>query len=657
MSRHLLWGLARRNLLAHRQWEAPFVMASSLMVALFYIVLSLINNPYITREHPDLKSLLNLGIILVGLFTIVFILYANRLAIKTRSSEFALYQVMGLEQGHMIKLLGLETLLKFGLTSLFGLIGGHLFGVLIFMSLKHLIHAQAMSMGDYQWSWTVFAYALAFVAITFLLLFLLNAWRIWRVNPMELMRQAKAGQAPPRHRWLVLVLGLALLAYGYYLALFTEGNLQSVLIFLLAAILVMLASYLLFESLSVFVLHTLKRKKSYYYRAENFFSLSGMLYRIRANAMGLASVCIMLTGLIITLGTTVTVYRNVDQTIDANSPKDYMVEGVQLPIDLTEAELDQQVEQLKQDVQEIHQELGQSVQPLAYFQSLLLVLDEEGRLTPAGGVSINDSNLRLIYLEESKHFNARTGENYQPADNELLFYSDSPAAKKLTQLSIDQTNYQLVPIQSQLPKNIAFESYLLVVKDYSSLQEISQQLGSKEFPQEYKVNLGWDNIDGDETYRQTVEDALRAKGYSIRINSKSSLRADLYSMYGGLVFIGILVSIVFLIGTILVTYYKQLSEGQEDQGNYRILRQVGLDETLIQKVLKKQIIWLFFLPLLVACLHTLVASKLVSRLLMTIGIYDYQFFLISLLLTVLAIVFIYYVVYKLTSRVYYHLVR
>lgn len=657
MNKHLLGAIARRNLIAHRQWEVPFIVASSLMIGLFYIVLSLINNHYISVEHPDLRILLNIGIVLVGLFTMIFILYANRLAIKTRSSEFALYQVMGLEQGHIVKLLGIETFLKFLMSSFFGLVGGHLFGVLTFMSLKQLIRSQAINIGDYQWNWSVMGMALAFVALIFFFLFILNAWRVWRVNPMELMRQEKAGQTPPKNQWISLILGLGLLGYGYYLAIVTEGNLRSVYIFLFAAVLVMLASYLLFGSLSVFVLKTLKNNPRHYYQADNFFSITGMLYRMRANAVGLASVCIMLTGLIITLGTTVTVYRNVDQTIAASSPFDFMVEGLSLPLDSSEADIDHYLQKLTTDVQQIHQAQSRDVQPQAYFQSEFIVMENAGKLESAEGESIDSANIRLLYIEDSQHYNARTGHHYQLSDNEMLFATDSPTAKKLTHLSIDQDQYQLLPMESQLPKNIAIESYHLIVKDYPTLQAITKKLAPKEFPNDYSIFLGWNQADSNENYLQAIQEAFRDKGYQIKISSKEILKAELYSLYGGLVFIGILVSLVFLVGTILVTYYKQLSEGQEDRENYRIMRQVGLDEDLVKKVLKKQIIWLFFLPLAVACIHTLVASKLVSRLLMTIGIYEYQFFLMSLLITVLEIVVIYYLVYKLTSRVYYRLVR
>ena len=290
MNMKLVGKFAIKNLKANRYIEVPFIIAAGIMLILFNIMASLMQNEYVLTRHKELPTFINMGIGVVFIFTFVFVVYANRFLIKRRNKEFALYGILGLEKKHIRKIILIEHIINYSLVAVIAISGGYVFGKLAFMGLNSLMKDTAVKIMDYPFSTQATAITLVYVLFLFVFVYLLNALSIKNASPVELLGREHRGEGEPKNRLVLLLIGLAFLVVGYYIALTINGILKSLLAFFIAVVLVIIATYILFITFSIFMLKIQKKNKNFYYKAKNFLSVSGMIYRMKSSAVGIASV-------------------------------------------------------------------------------------------------------------------------------------------------------------------------------------------------------------------------------------------------------------------------------------------------------------------------------------------------------------------------------
>lgn len=320
----ILSKFALKNMKTNRVMLVPFILSSSIMLSLFYIMRSLVSNDYVIHRHKDLPMVINFGTLIVAIFTFMFIIYANRYLIKRRSKEFALYSILGLETRHIRKSIFIEEFITFLVIGILSLLEGHVFGKLSFLGLNKIMKDVNVKLMNYTFSYKSALYLFIFTAIIFIAVYIISCWNIRAVSPMQLLAQQKAGQKEPKSKFIISLLGVLLLAGGYYLALASDGTLNSLKNFFVAVVMVIGATYFLFVSFSIWILKLLKKRESYY-KTKNFLSISGMLYRMKANGMGLASIAVMSTSVIVTIGSTMSIYSGIEGVVNSKLARDYSI--------------------------------------------------------------------------------------------------------------------------------------------------------------------------------------------------------------------------------------------------------------------------------------------------------------------------------------------
>lgn len=646
---------ALRNLAANKFLEIPFVLSSGTMLIIFNIMASLLQNDYVNTRHSSLPMIISFGIVITAIFSFVFIVYANHFLIR-RNKEFALYGILGLEKKHIKRIIFIEQLVQFSLILILGIVGGYFFGKLSFLWLNHLMNDEVGGLMHYPFSLTAAKYALVFVVLNFIAIYLVNTSRLRSLTPIELLSSAKKAEKEPKVRRFLLLMGLGLLASGYYIALTTEGTLKSLGMFFIAALLVIIASYLLFTTLSIALLKMQKRRPGFY-RDKRFLSISGMLYRMKSNAVSLASIAVFSTAVIIAISTTWTIYDNINAAAEGMMDRMYSLESL-------ESVSSEEREEFNAELMRIAEAstAGGSVED-AYILNYGLL----------GGVKVGDEILPFeeenfgkgkhlyMIMYEVADYNKKTGNDVVLAEDEVLLSTNSSELETET-IVIEGKNYRARMIENIVPTNMAIDSYVVVVPNFSIIESASKHYFTldietrKPVPAPISSSLFW-NVSGssEEDVTKLVEEHMDKD--RTRFLHFDEIRSNAFSMDGGILFLGVMIGILFLTGAVLIIYYKQISEGGEDREKYQIMKKVGLPDKLIKKTSEMQIVWLFFLPLAVATLHSLVASKIVYQLLGLFGVRAYADYGSHLAYVVLAFAVIYFIIFKITSNVYYRIVK
>lgn len=655
MKGKLALGFALKNLKANRYLELPFLLASGIMLSLFYIMVSLLSNDYVNTRHRSLPMIITLGVMIAGIFSFVFVIYANRFLIRRRHKEFALYGILGLEKRHIRHILFVEQLIRFGILLFFTNVGGFIFGKFAFLGMNRLLRDVAGSLMNYPFSIETAFISSLYVLVLFIFIYLMNLFLIRNTTPIELLNKDKKGEGEPKNRYLFLGAGLVFLVVGYGLALTIEGVLRSMLFFFLAVLLVMIATYLLFISLSIFVLKLQRKNKKFYYKAEHFLTVSGLIYRMKSNAIGLASLSILSTGVIITLASTLAIYGNIEANVTKTLNRDYEIEHF---ANYYIRELPEAKKELKTLV---YEKMGSDVTDFYTKVYFTVPINKEGRELKAltNGDMFRADTLYSIFTTLSS-YNEQFGKNVSLAKDEILISANNRVLLKEDRLILGGKEYKGKIIENIVPANMALETYLIVVADEGVLEELGnlyQYLDMKgNSIKELQVAVSaCFNTGGKDFFLSDKEREEIGKRYIV--TSAKEFRNVTYELNGGFLFLGLIVGIIFLSGTILITYYKQVSEGMEDRGKYAIMEKVGLPDRLIKKTANAQIIWAFFTPLFVAVLHSVVASKIVFQLLGLFGIHDFFVYGEKLFLVTVIFAFIYYVNFKITSNIYYREVK
>lgn len=659
---------AVKNIRANKLFIIPFILSSSLMISLLYIMFSLLQNEFVKTRHTSLPMLINFGCIIISIFTYIFIIYANRFLVKRRNREFALYGILGLEKKHIKRIISIEQFINFLFISTISILGGYLIGKLMFMFLNKLMADMSANLMDYPFSGFALVLTMIFIFVIYVSIYIINVLNIKNVSPIELIAKQHKGEGEPKSKLILTILGLLALGYGYYLALTIEGTLKSLGLFFVASLFVIVGTYFLFISFSIIVLKIMKNNKKYFYKDKNFLSVSGMLYRMKANAVGLASITVLCTGVIITLSATISIYRSIDKAANNVIPREYSIISNEYVDYKTNP---QKIELYKKELKKIADTSISGSEkiknPYMSEQVFTYVSKEGNRFTypkmATGKISDTGKAIDIgcyAIIEPIDSYNSVSRKNISIKENEILLTSNVKRLLKDDKIIFGDKEYRVRKVEDDIPGNIGVETFRIVTPtrkvflDATNYYKTRDRKGN-EYPSKISIEYGWNIKNKGSNYDAKLKKITEDKNIALEV--RNDYKKFIYEMNGGFLFLGIVIGMVFLTGTILISYYKQVSEGFEDRKQFQIMRKVGLPDKLVRKTSSSQIVWMFITPLIVAFIHSMVASKIVYQLLGLFGIREYSVFIANNVMVLAVFIIVYLIIYKITSNIYYKIVR
>ena len=655
----MAFGFAKRNLHANRLLEIPFVLSIGIMFLLFNIMVSLLSNQYVLTRHADLPSVIQFGVVIIAIFTFIFVMYANGFLIKRRNKEFALYGILGLEKKHIRKILFIEYFVLFICSLFIGIVGGYIFGKVNFIALNYLLKDTAGSLMDYPFSIKSCVSTAILAFVLFVITLIRNNIKIYLATPVQLLGNQHKGEGEPKNRYLFLLLGFILLGAGYAIALTVQGILSSLVYFFSAALLVLFGTYLLYISFSIFILKLQRRNEKFYYKPTHFLSVSGLLYRMKANAVSLASVSILSTGVLITLSVTAAIYSTIQKTVDYVMPRDYSLSSDEI----VTTENKDEIEHILYTAANQGLEVSNGIEDdyISYgYETAANRVGNELTVVKSGQAQ----RPYFMIVRDLASYNKRTHQQIELKDNEILMCANQKNILDLDEIKIGDITYTIHKVPNFIPSTYAVESYGIIAKDFTVMKKIGEVLQIKNFDNgEYyapniTASLNWNlkaNVVDKVKYFATQ--STYAKENSFDFETREATIKKAYELNGGFLFLGVLIGIIFIVGTVLITYYKQINEGYEDRDKFQIMKKVGLPDQLIHQTSNSQVLWLFLAPLAVATLHSLVASKIVSQLLGLFAVNSYMEYAQMLFAVIGIFSIVYFVIFRLTSRAYYRIVH
>ena len=654
--------LALSNLKQNRKLYYPFAIAVILTTMILYSFIALASTPHLEDSYGGgaARTVLGFGSFVVQLVVIILVAYANGYVMKNRSKELGLYSVLGMEKKHLLVMTLWELLIFYILTVGAGLGLGLLFDRLIFALLLKCMGLPVVIQSTFQVGAvlnTLFGLALAFA-----LILLLNSFRLLRYSSLHLMQKKKAGEKKGRFLLVQTLLGLGLLGIAFYLALTVERPVAAVQGFFIAVILVILATYLLFNAGSITFLRFLKGRKSYYYKPENFISVSNLIARMRKNAAGLATISILSTMVLVTLTGSLNLFIGGQNYLDTMYPSDYNISVGHMT---SEAETEPVVEDVQAIIQKTADATNLSdyqVAQTTYSSAEIRKID--GKVLEVYDQSDQETDQELktegtVYFFDQATYEQLTGQKVDLGENEILAYGYHYPGRLDAQLEINGKSFTIKEklnsnfIQGKLPQGSLFQDQMglyLVLPNLSQLglkmdKNLEFSITAKD--KENSAFLAGVIKELHSTDKMSQYGATYFSGYD-----RYSIEKEWRESAGTVLFIGVFLSVIFLLATVLVIYYKQISEGYEDRENFVILQQVGLDQKQTATTIRKQILTVFFLPLFFSFLYLGVAYKMIAKIVAILGANNAGLVL-QTTLSICAVFFISYVlVFLLTSRSY-----
>ena len=650
--------LAFSNLKQNRKLYYPFALAVILTTMILYSFIALASTPHLEDSYGGgaARTVLGFGSFVVQLVVIILVAYANGFVMKNRSKELGLYSVLGMEKKHLLIMTLWELLFFYVLTVGVGLGLGLLFDRLIFALLLKCMGLPVVIQSTFQLGAVIDT--LLGLALAFGLILLLNSFRLLRYSSLHLMQQKKAGEKKGRFLLVQTLLGLGLLGIAFYIALTVERPVAAVQGFFIAVILVILATYLLFNAGSITFLRFLKGRKSYYYKPENFISVSNLIARMRKNAAGLATISILSTMVLVTLTGSLNIFIGGQNYLDTVYPSDYMISVGHMPSDAeTEPVIKDVQAQIKKTADATNLSDYQVAQTTYWSAEIRKIDGRSLEVYEQAGQEMKTEG--TVYFFDQATYEQLTGQKVELGENEILAYGYQYPGRLDSQLEINGKTFTIKQkldsnfIQGKIPQNALFQHQMglyLVLPDLSQLGlKVDKNL-------EFAINAkNKDNKDftGDVTKELYSTDKMSQYGATYFGGyERYSIEKEWRETAGTLLFIGIFLSVIFLLATVLVIYYKQISEGHEDRDNFVILQQVGLDQKQTGTTIRKQILTVFFLPLFFSFLYLGVAYKMIAKIVAILGATNAGLVL-QTTLAICAVFFISYVlVFLLTSRSY-----
>lgn len=656
--------LAITNIKNNRQFYFPYLLTGIITVAMFYIMCALESNPGI-QSMPgakDLGLILRLGIGVIGIFAVIFLFYTNSFIIKRRKKELGIYNILGMEKRHIAKILSKEAFF----TAIIAIGGGLVTGVLFHKLACMLLYRMIGFNGGITFSFSkkgVMITAILF-AIVYLLTYIYDLFQVQLANPIELLQSGNKGEREPKTKAIMAVLGVLCLGTGYFIAITTKNPIKALTLFFVAVILVIIGTYLLFTAGSIALLKILRRNKGYYYQTKHFTSVSGMIYRMKQNAVGLANICILSTMVLVAVSTTVSLYVGVEDIMKERYPNEINISAY---YDTGAPAEDSIAPIVEKSVKESGRKIRHEEDYLElYFAAIKdqgqYSLDKEKVKTAgdrvSGFVVLTREDCKKKYNEEIPEL----------AENEVALFTIKKT--DMDTLVLENRSYHVKEIKQfqntedfETIADIMDEYYYVIVNDVQDMERLWQL--QKEIYQENSSSISRQvrlDIDGDsEQKKECFENIKTALGPEqakarILIDSRQSNLDEFYQIYGGFLFLGLFLGILFLMITVLIIFYKQISEGYDDKERFSIMEKVGMSNDEVKATIRSQVRTVFFLPILMAAIHVGMAFPMIKRLLSLFGLSNTALFAGCMAGTILVFALIYLLVFLKTSKTYYKIV-
>lgn len=634
--------LAVTNLKNNRKTYVPYIFTGVLTVMMFYIIDALSRGKGITQDTLKICLQYATGVIIV--FAVIFLFYTNSFLIKRRKKEIGVYNILGMGKRHIARMMAVETILTAGISILGGLVFGIIFGKLMYLLLLKILHNSV----DMQFSvnGTAIVQTVILFAGIFLLTYLYNILQIQLVNPVELLHGGNQGEKEPKSRWLLVIIGVAALGNGYWIALTTEAPLEALLKFFVAVVCVIIGTYALFIAGSIVVLKILRKNKAYYYNPKHFTSVSGMIYRMKQNGAGLANICVLSTMVLVMVSTTVSLYAGMEDILDSRFPRD-------VSIVCNEADTNNE-ETLQRLIKEQCEKTGVKITDRVRYRygSMNAVL--KGNNLEKVEQYYPDNHFYYVEMITQEEYNRIEKQNVSLKEQEILTYTTNGKCGK-KQINIAGQNYQVKKELSEMtsqPKSTA-EMYKTLYIVFANAEQIER---IESFSYADKFNLKGDDGKQKEALEQ-IQNEFYEKFPDGTMESRMLSRSSFYELYGGLFFIGIYLGSMFIMATVLIIYYKQISEGYDDRERYQIMQKVGMSKKEVKRSIRSQVLSVFFLPLVVAVIHVAVAFKVMTKILGVLNLTNVSLFAVCTIITIAVFAVFYIIVYSITAKEYYRIVN
>ena len=649
----LIFSMATSNLKKNHSLYLPYALTTIMVTMILYITHALSAMPELStlRGGGAIAQTLGFGVIVVQLVALLTILYANAFVTKNRLKEYGLYSILGLDRKN-IQLLSFIELLLFSVVSVgLGVVLGIVFHRFSFAVLLKLIR---IPIGiEYSMQLGSVGFVLISMAFIFGVVFFLNATKMYMSRPLEMLSEKKKGETKGRFILLRALIGAGLLGGAYYMSQTIEAPVAALYSFFVAVLLVVIATYILFDAGSIALLSLLQKHKRLFYQPTNFISISNLKFRMRKNAAGLASICILSTMVLVTLATTVALQTGTADLLKKSYPTDYSATAF-VEDSSTIPQLSEQISKIKA------QSKGTVTNEMNYLSVLRAAKSMEGGVN-IEGVYPGDSPAAFITFLSAEDYNRIFGTNYKPSDNEAVLGLVKGDDKNVSAIRVNgQLTLQVKEMMDstgfkeklpQLPY-VADNVYVAVVKDPSKM--IDGKLGRGFY---YALwNTSTDTSAKTEEFEAYANVIEASNDDSITVGSREDAAKDIYGFMGSLLFVGALLSVAFFIGAVLVIYYKQISEGYEDRDRFVILQKLGIDQKTIKKSINRQVLIVFFLPLVTAFIHTAFAFKMYRKIIQLFGV-DGNVTLNATIVIGAIFVVVYLIVYQITSRSYYKIIK
>ena len=651
--------LAAGNMKKNARTYVPYMLTCIITVAMYYIVKSLSQNPGVEEMIGGgyLSELMFIGSHVVALFAVIFLFYTNSFLVKRRKKEFGVFNILGMEKRHLAWVLGWET----AYLALGSLVLGLLLGIIMDKAMYLLVGkiiGGGVPLGFFV-SARVIGQTVQIFAVIFLLICINAIRQVHVADPIALLQAGSAGEKEPSTRWLLALAGLVSVGGGYYIAVTVSDPLASLLLFFVAVVLVIIGTYLLFTAGSIALLKILRKNRKYYYRTRHFVSVSGMIYRMKQNAVGLANICVLSTMVLVMVSTTTSLMIGMEDVVRERYPADIMV--------YFKEDAPQGNQAYIEAIRALQRERGLAVKNEMAYLYLGLSASHEYKYEESHEIGVTSAldsmdELFFIALED---YNAVMKERKTLEEDEVMVYSnrtsfDIPVFRLLGREYRVAEKLDSFVGNGQYSANISNTIYI-VVPDREALLEIydaqRELLGedARSIRQVYGFDMDADEEEQNAFYNALL-DCMNRNQISALTEARAEARLSFISLYGGLFFIGVFLGVLFVMATVLIIYYKQISEGYDDRERFSIMQKVGMSRDEVKSAIHSQVVTVFFLPLIVAGIHVTAAFPLISKLLVLMQLTNTKLFIACTGACFLVFAVMYVFVYNLTARTYYRIV-
>nr|WP_317351604.1 ABC transporter permease [uncultured Agathobacter sp.] len=661
--------LAFTNIKNNGSLYLPYIISGIVTVAMFYIMMFLNNSKGLEKIYGSsyLTSIMALGVGIIAVFSYIFIFYTNSFIIKRRKKEIGVYNILGMEKRHIAKLMGIETVTVALIAIIGGIVTGMLFSKLSILLLYKILAVKETVKFEINFS-TIINTLIVF-GILYALTLIYNMMQIKLANPIELLRGGNVGEKEPKSKWLMAIIAVGCLAVAYYISFTTENPLKVLSLFFVAVLLVIVGTYLLFIAGSIVFLKMLRKNKKFYYNKKHFAAVSGMIYRMKQNAGGLASICILSTMVLVIIASTVSLYIGLEDELKTRYPMEAVTYVNYL-------EVDDNVDSVRDHIRQIIEDEGRTItdeKSYGYFNMLTKQNDNSLEKTSENDSLGNGTYVNIVTKDALCNLEDSLDEKDIPelTDDSVAVYGmkkfNYDSIKILgRKFDVKESKYYKIKKDAYISSGFTNE-YYIVVNNMDTLTQIfdlqKEVYGDRAFT--FRNTIGFD-FDGtkqqkidcvNKINKYLVSDAKKEIGNGTAyVEGRAENEEAVYTLYGGIFFLGIFLGTMFLMVTVMIIFYKQTSEGYDDKDRYEIMEKVGMSNAEVKKSIQSQVRMVFFLPIVTAAIHVAAAFPMLRRLLVMFNLTDTQLMIECMIGTLLVFLAIYYLVFKLTSRTYYKIV-